>query len=127
MPDDWFSLIAQHANRFSVENAAGGDDKILYAENAADKLVPALDAFSLNSVVKTEKGTQEDEVVKIEILDKCEEVDHNETTALPSELPQMPQLVMPWSERCWNMNITNAVATDEVWGRLIGSEYSVSV
>lgn len=36
------------------------------------------------------------------------------------------QLVLP-NERHWNLYVTNPVSTDEIWARIIGSEYSVSI
>lgn len=35
-------------------------------------------------------------------------------------------LILPWNEKHWNVFITNPTSTVEVWGRIIGPEYSVS-
>lgn len=35
-------------------------------------------------------------------------------------------LILPWNERHWNVFITNPTSTVEVYGRIIGPEYSVS-
>lgn len=37
----------------------------------------------------------------------------------------METLVLPWSEKYWNLFITNPKSTVEIWARLIGAEYSV--
>lgn len=38
----------------------------------------------------------------------------------------LQKLVLPWSEKYWNLFITNPKSTVEIWARLIGAEYSVS-
>lgn len=38
----------------------------------------------------------------------------------------MQKLVLPWSEKYWNLFITNPKSSVEIWARLIGAEYSVS-
>lgn len=35
------------------------------------------------------------------------------------------ELVLPWTEKHWNVYITSISSTVEVWGRLIGPDYSV--
>lgn len=37
------------------------------------------------------------------------------------------ELQLPWGERHWNVYITSVSSTVEVWGRLIGPDYSVSM
>lgn len=37
------------------------------------------------------------------------------------------ELQLPWSERHWNVYITSVSSTVEVWGRLIGPDYSVTM
>lgn len=39
----------------------------------------------------------------------------------------MEKLQLPWSEKYWNLFIINPKSSVEIWGRLIGAEYSVSV
>lgn len=34
-------------------------------------------------------------------------------------------LALPWNERHWNVFVTSVLSTVDVWGRLIGTEYSV--
>lgn len=36
-----------------------------------------------------------------------------------------PQLGLPWNEKYWNVFITSVSSTVEIWGRLIGPDYSV--
>lgn len=36
-----------------------------------------------------------------------------------------PQLSLPWNEKYWNVFITSVSSTVEIWGRLIGPDYSV--
>lgn len=38
----------------------------------------------------------------------------------------MDKLQLPWSEKFWHLVVTNPKSTVEIWGRLIGAEYSVS-
>jgi len=37
------------------------------------------------------------------------------------------KIQLPWNEKYWNLYITNPVSTDEVWVRIVGDDYSVSV
>jgi hypothetical protein len=37
-----------------------------------------------------------------------------------------PKLELPWKEPHWNLYVKNPVKTDEIWARLIGTDYSVS-
>lgn len=36
------------------------------------------------------------------------------------------QLILPWHENHWNVYITSVSSTVDVWGRLIGPDYSVN-
>lgn len=36
------------------------------------------------------------------------------------------QLSLPWNDNYWNVFITSVSSTVEIWGRLIGPDYSVS-
>lgn len=38
----------------------------------------------------------------------------------------MKKIRLPWSEKFWDLVVTNPKSTVEIWGRLIGAEYSVS-
>lgn len=37
------------------------------------------------------------------------------------------ELQLPWNEKHWNVYLTSVSSTVEVWGRLIGPEYSVTI
>lgn len=39
----------------------------------------------------------------------------------------LEKLALPWTEKYWNLFITNPKSTIEIWGRLIGPEYSVGI
>lgn len=43
-----------------------------------------------------------------------------------SQAQAMEKLVLPWTDKYWNLFITNPKSTVEIWARLIGPEYSVS-
>lgn len=36
------------------------------------------------------------------------------------------ELVLPWTEKHWNIFVTSVSTTVDIWGRLIGADYSVS-
>lgn len=38
----------------------------------------------------------------------------------------LDKLQLPWSEKRWNLYVSNSKSTVEIWGRLIGPDYSVS-
>lgn len=40
---------------------------------------------------------------------------------------RLNELALPWQQPHWNLYITNPVSTVEVWARIIGPEYSVSI
>ncbi|ETN63108.1 hypothetical protein AND_005180 [Anopheles darlingi] len=44
-----------------------------------------------------------------------------------AQLMALNQLVLPWEEQYWNLYITNPVSTVEIWARLVGKEYSMSM
>lgn len=39
---------------------------------------------------------------------------------------KMNKLKLPWKDEFWSLVITSTVSTGEIWGRLIGNDYSVS-
>lgn len=43
-----------------------------------------------------------------------------------SNFKYMDKLQLPWSEKHWNLYVTNPKSSVEIWGRLIGPDYSVS-
>lgn len=43
---------------------------------------------------------------------------------LDNDFKKMSQLTLPWTEKHWNVFLTNPVSTVEIWGRLVGSAYS---
>lgn len=49
-----------------------------------------------------------------------------EAAAESSNAQTMDKLELPWSDKYWNLFITNPKSTIEIWGRLIGPDYSVS-
>lgn len=45
----------------------------------------------------------------------------------PSEAKasELDELMLPWNEKHWNIFVTSVSSTVDIWGRLIGSDYSV--
>lgn len=39
---------------------------------------------------------------------------------------ELDELILPWNEKHWNIFVTSVSSTVDIWGRLIGLEYSVS-
>lgn len=62
-------------------------------------------------------------------------LDETDNRAAPAQLPlsmtndfvQADELILPWSEKYWNLYMTHPKTTVEIWARIIGPEYSVSV
>lgn len=42
------------------------------------------------------------------------------------ENSKLNNLALPWNEKYWNVFITSVSSTLDIWGRLIGPEFSVS-
>lgn len=38
---------------------------------------------------------------------------------------ELDELMLPWNEKHWNVFVTSVSSTVDIWGRLIGPEYSV--
>lgn len=38
---------------------------------------------------------------------------------------ELDELVLPWNEKHWNIFVTSVSSTVDIWGRLIGPDYSV--
>lgn len=39
----------------------------------------------------------------------------------------LDELVLPWNEKHWNIFVTSVSSTVDIWGRLIGLDYSASI
>lgn len=117
-------MVKQSPGKFSVSNSCGVND-ILYAENVntfrSDGLCSALSAMSIK-VEPVEDKMQA--TIGKNIIDLCSPVPKSKDV---TNSVVMDNLVLPWADRSWNVNVTNAVSTVEVWARMIGPEYSVSI
>lgn len=40
---------------------------------------------------------------------------------------ELEELVLPWYEKHWNIFVTSVSTTVDIWGRLIGPDFSVSM
>lgn len=40
---------------------------------------------------------------------------------------ELEDLILPWNEKHWNIFVTSVSSTVDIWGRLIGPDYSVSL
>lgn len=56
-------------------------------------------------------------------INETEAIMPNNSTKALKIVPN--NITFPWNEKHWNVFITNPVSTVEVWGRIIGPEYSV--
>lgn len=41
------------------------------------------------------------------------------------KINELGELMLPWNEKHWNIFVTSVSSTVDIWGRLIGSDYSV--
>lgn len=48
------------------------------------------------------------------------------TNGSENDFQSMDKLILPWTEKYWNIFVTNPISTVEIWGRLVGPEYSVN-
>lgn len=72
----------------------------------------------------TNMFSKEDTIVFANV---CEENgSSNSSPSITSEAKSMAAnvLKLPWTEQYWNIYITNPVSTVEIWGRLVGPEFS---
>lgn len=53
---------------------------------------------------------------------------HKKTNAdsVEQKVNELENLVLPWNEKHWNIFVTSVSSTVDIWGRLIGPDYSVS-
>lgn len=49
------------------------------------------------------------------------------STSIEPKVNEMENLVLPWHEKHWNIFVTSVSSTVDIWGRLIGADYSVSL
>lgn len=42
------------------------------------------------------------------------------------KVKDLDELMLPWNDKHWNIFITSVSSTVDIWGRLIGPEYSVN-
>lgn len=52
-------------------------------------------------------------------------IDDNNPTDVVQKKYCSHELLLPWHENHWNVYITSVSSTVDVWGRLIGADYSV--
>lgn len=121
-------MVKSMPHKFSVEISCGNNE-IVYAENPNNlRTDDLLQAFSAMTIIEHEKPT---------VKTMCQSPTDGDRSGknercLPVPSPEvsncvlMDKLVLPWQEKSWNVTITNAKSTTEVWARLIGPEYSVS-
>lgn len=53
---------------------------------------------------------------------QSQKTDNNQIESKGNELDE---LTLPWTEKHWNIFITSVSSTVDIWGRLIGPDYSV--
>lgn len=121
-------MVKKLPNRFSI-SVSCGNIEILHAETPTNlKPDDLLNAFRTMTIIDPEtpsvgnscQSPYDDE--KSVMIERCLPVPTPEV----SNSSLMDKLVLPWDEKSWNVIITNAKSTVEVWARLIGPEYSVS-
>lgn len=49
------------------------------------------------------------------------------SSSIEPKVNEMEDLVLPWHEKHWNIFVTSVSSTVDIWGRLIGADYSVSL
>lgn len=86
---------------FNIEDAVG-DHKIIYPNCAA----------SPTSTLS---------------YDEIDNAPSNINKPLVNDLVHSDALTLPWQEKYWNLYITHPRSTVEVWARIIGPEFSVSI
>ena len=106
MPEDWLRLILESPQRFSIVDSVQ-EHKIIYANTIT---TPTLSPQS-----KSEKVSAT--MTEVEGSNLVESVNEQNLT--------QDALELPWHDKHWNLFITNAKSTVEVWSRLIGPDYSV--
>lgn len=51
----------------------------------------------------------------------------NDNDSAKQKNSEVDELVLPWNEKHWNIFVTSVSSTVDIWGRLIGAGYSVSL
>lgn len=101
LPDNWFNAIADNPLMFNIEDAVN-DHKIIYPNCAA----------SPTSTLS---------------YDEIDNAPSNIDKISANDLIQSDALALPWQEKYWNLYITHPKSTVEVWARIIGAAFSVSI
>lgn len=120
-------MVKKLPHMFSISMLCG-NNAILYAETPNNPNTDdLLNAFSAMTIIENHPTGNEDDaspsadVGQVMMLER----------SLPASSPEvsncglMDKLVLPWQDKSWNVTITNAKSTIEIWARLIGPEYSV--
>lgn len=98
LPENWFNVIRENPQMFNYEEAIA-DHIIVYPISVQAKSTP--------SPIENGKNLTTSE------------------TKARSVAPD--QMILPWKKKNWDLFVTKPVSTDEVWARIIGEEYSVSI
>lgn len=129
LPSNWKTLMMRTPNLFtfseSIEN-----NKIVYANLGDTNEVMSNPAATIpdQTTISNANPPSSEQMTSAAGLRKSHEstpVGSSETESTNSQA--MEKLVLPWSEKYWNLFITNPKSTVEIWARLIGAEYSVSL
>lgn len=98
LPDHWIQIVQFSPQRFSIREAIQGNQII----SAITETTDIVDITVQQGPIVTETAVESPNFIG------------------------MDKLQLPWSEKYWDLVITNPKSTVEIWGRLIGTEYSVS-
>lgn len=129
LPVHWTTLIvmSEHAQLFSIAESVQGN-----------KIIHALTASDLQQQQKPTQTNQHQQPPEQQSSSPVRQQSYQQQQ--PQQQPRaiaagtaattannyehMDRLVLPWSEKYWNLFITNPRSTVDVWARLIGADYS---
>lgn len=122
LPDNWLQLIMGSPQLFSIADSLL-DNKIIYANSSTSVSIPVENVPHTNEIVSNGVPAIQPHIAGL----NGNQIEASEPQIEESNYKYMDKLMLPWSEKYWNLYITNPKSTVEIWGRLIGPDYSVSV
>lgn len=130
LPLHWTTLLvmSEHAQLFTVAESLQGNNKIIYALTASDlqqhqRAAAAKSQQSPNAAGAAAAAASSSFALQPQSSSRPSSNASASSTSA-TNYAHMEPLVLPWSEKYWNIFVTNPRSTVDVWARLIGPEYS---
>lgn len=122
--------MSEHAQLFSVAESLQGNNKIIHVLTASDlqqsqsRAGAAVASMSQQQQHQQLQSPMESPNAVLQQPLRSNASPASVGSDMATNYAHMEPLVLPWSEKYWNLFVTNPRSTVDVWARLIGAEYS---